>query len=530
MKTFSILFFTLLIVNVAIGQSCLPQGITFTTQAQIDNFYMNYPNCTQIEGNVTISGSDITNLNGLSVLTSIGGEFWIAVNEGLTTFQGLNSLTSVGGLLNINYNNSLTSIADLNSLSSVGGSFIIAYNAALSSLTGLNALTSIGGDLQIIGNYSLISLSGLDNLEANSIADLYIKENYSLSTCHVQSICNYLANPYGSVNIYNNAVGCNNPPEVANNCLINLPCLPYGNYYFYCQSDIDNFQINYPNCSQIEGDVVIVGSNITSLDGLIVIRSIGGDFKIYDTDSLINLTGLDSLLSIGKIVFMYNNLVLTSLEGMEGLTTIGDEFHLHSNNALTSLTGLPALTFIGGSLIITEEPSMTTLSGLINLTSIGGGIYIIQNEALASLSGMDNIDASSIILLDIHGNSSLSMCEVQSICDYLVNPNGSILIYDNATGCNNKYEVELACGVGMEENNISENQLNIYPNPSSDNITIETLTKGNISILNLKSQELLKKEITSPSTTIDVRGLTNGIYIVKVIGEKGIQVGKFVKQ
>jgi len=34
----------------SIAQSCLPQGITFTTQAQIDNFQPIYPYCTEIEG------------------------------------------------------------------------------------------------------------------------------------------------------------------------------------------------------------------------------------------------------------------------------------------------------------------------------------------------------------------------------------------------------------------------------------------------------------------------------------------------
>ncbi len=35
-------------------QGCLPDGISFTTQAEIDNFQTNYPGCTEIEGDVTI--------------------------------------------------------------------------------------------------------------------------------------------------------------------------------------------------------------------------------------------------------------------------------------------------------------------------------------------------------------------------------------------------------------------------------------------------------------------------------------------
>jgi S-formylglutathione hydrolase FrmB len=67
------MFLDSLLMPPVIPCSCLPQGITFTNQAQIDNFQTNYPGCTEIEGDVTIAGDDITNLNGLSVLTSIGG-------------------------------------------------------------------------------------------------------------------------------------------------------------------------------------------------------------------------------------------------------------------------------------------------------------------------------------------------------------------------------------------------------------------------------------------------------------------------
>ncbi len=52
-----------------INSSCLPEGITFTTQAEIDNFQVNHPWCNEIEGNVFIVGVDITNLDGLQVLT-----------------------------------------------------------------------------------------------------------------------------------------------------------------------------------------------------------------------------------------------------------------------------------------------------------------------------------------------------------------------------------------------------------------------------------------------------------------------------
>ena len=75
MKKFALLIFVLLLTNIAANSQspCLPEGITFTTQEQIDNFQANYPGCTEIMGTVLIEGNNITNLDGLEVITTIAG-------------------------------------------------------------------------------------------------------------------------------------------------------------------------------------------------------------------------------------------------------------------------------------------------------------------------------------------------------------------------------------------------------------------------------------------------------------------------
>ena len=73
MKNFTILIFTCLFIQVAWSQSCLPEGIVFRTQEQIDHFQNDYHDCSVIEGDVIISGNDITNLDGLNVLISFRG-------------------------------------------------------------------------------------------------------------------------------------------------------------------------------------------------------------------------------------------------------------------------------------------------------------------------------------------------------------------------------------------------------------------------------------------------------------------------
>ena len=60
----------------------------------------------------------------------------------------------------------------------------------------------------------------MNNIEAESIDDLSIYYNFELSECHVQTICDYLANSTGTIEIHDNAVGCNSKQEVMDSCLI----------------------------------------------------------------------------------------------------------------------------------------------------------------------------------------------------------------------------------------------------------------------------------------------------------------------
>ena len=204
-KLASAIFILFLVYGTASPQSCLPDGITFTTQEQIDNFQTNYPGCTEIEGDVIIMVDVITNLDGLNVLTAFGGYLKISENHSLTSLTGLDNVTSIGGSLAIWYTNALT------------------------SLTGLDNVTSIGGGLVIRNNNALSSLTGLDNIYAATIEYLFIYDNISLSTCEVQSICDYLAAPNGSIIIYNNATGCNNQEEVEEACELSVESIPFEN-------------------------------------------------------------------------------------------------------------------------------------------------------------------------------------------------------------------------------------------------------------------------------------------------------------
>lgn len=176
MKVLLLLPGFLLTAMVLSAQPCLPDGIIFNSQAQIDGFPSAYPGCTEIGGDVEISGADITSLAGLAGITAVGGDLLIYNNDVLTNLSGLGALTAIGGDLaigaNLNAcfcplgNATLASLEGLEQLTSIGGGLYVYKNPLLTTFTGLNNLTSIGGDLSIADNTTLVSLTGLEGLQS----------------------------------------------------------------------------------------------------------------------------------------------------------------------------------------------------------------------------------------------------------------------------------------------------------------------------------------------------------------------------
>ena len=477
----------------ASSQSCLPEGIDFNTQAEIDSFQINYPECIEIEGDVEINGSDITNLNGLNVLTHIGGNLNVCGNDILTSLTGLENMISIdGGLIIGCYtqgNPALTSLEALAGVINVGGDLVIIETNSLEDLTGLEGVTSIGGNLQIWWNHSLMSLSGLNNL--NTVGgDLSIGINF-YGDLHGNPT---LASLTGLGDLTSVGGGLE---IIANNALTSLSGLE--------------------GLTSLDGLTIRSNNSLTSLTGLDNLTSLSSFYIAWNP--ITNFAGLDNLTSIGGSLYIGFN-GLTNLAGLEGLISVGS-VKIDRNVSLNDLTGLENLKTIGGRLEIAGNDALTNLTDLEGVYSIGESLVIKNNDVLTSLSGLDNINANSISDLAIRDNISLSICEVKSICDYLVAPNGYLIIKDNATGCYSPEEVLDSCeanAFNIDEQFIKDN-LNLYPNPTIKefNISLEGFSIDEVIIYTLTGQQVL---MTRPKgESLDISNFHPGMYIVEVTVE-----------
>ena len=258
------------------AQDCIPDDITLSTPADVDDFQDNHGPCDRVVGNLDIDGADIENvdglsglvqvgnlrflftselddLSGLSSLASVDGSLFFTDCHALTGVDGLSSLSSVGdvvrfsfmnalqdldGLSSLNaagsvwleFNTALTNIDGLSSIPSVDGPVILESNTVLLNLDGFSGLTSVGGAFTMLDQQKLTNIEGLSSLI--SVGGDFRMEHNPLLT-HCKSLSPLLDNEDdadpgpgpgaggvpdvgGAVTIGNNLPGCNSVDEIIN--------------------------------------------------------------------------------------------------------------------------------------------------------------------------------------------------------------------------------------------------------------------------------------------------------------------------
>jgi hypothetical protein len=425
------------------AQDCVPIDITLNNQGEMDSFQANHGPCDRLQ-NLHIQGPDITNLNGLSALTTVDGELWIQDNVSLTGLGGLSALTSIVGNALIQNNAVLTNVDGLSALTSVGAELTISNNAVLSDLDGLSALQWVQS-LSVFGNSTLANCRGLVRL--------------------IDQIDDYDPGPGGSslpdvewdADFSQNLPRCNSVPEIlVDAALTEIPnCTPWS-IYLGTQADIDNFQSNHGPCDRV-GMLTIRGEDVVNLNGLSALTGVGG-LNIELNPLLTLVDGLQALTSVDAWLLIRWNERLRALDGLSNITSVGNNLFISSNLSLLNVDGLSGLTRVGGHLTIGANPVLDNLDGFSNVTSVGYGLTIRGNSNLINLDGLSGITNVGGDLY-VWVNSALAECSTLSNLidqwdDAEPGPGpgvggfpdigGEVHLSDNLTGCNSVEEIMAA--------------------------------------------------------------------------------------
>jgi hypothetical protein len=466
-KVFSILilFLSLLMLNYPASlhaQECVGDYY-LTTQTEVDNF-----NCTRVTGSLTIIEAitgNITNIDGLYGLTSVGGTFRLQRNVSLNDVDGLSALNSVGALM-IFENNTLINLDGLSALISIEGVLNIQGNSALTNIDGLSALNSVG--YCYIGNNDM--LSNVDGLAAISMAEsIAIVNNDALTNINgfaaltsIQSHSTVLGNFIIHDNdALTNIDGLAALTSVGRYLEINgnsslhdingLVALTSVKEWFYINDNDALTRIDLAALTSVGSELVIDSNDALTIIDLAALKSVEslsiqgndtltsidltavafvGNLQLEGNNSLTNVDGLAALTSVEFDLQLEGNNSLTNLDGFRSLTSIGGILRIAENPILTDLDGLAALkkvavdyppggkSFINLGLTITNNPSLTNVDGLSSLISVGASIYITGNDSLTNLDGLSAL-AKIGGRLKIAGNDTLSNIDGLSAVTYL---------------------------------------------------------------------------------------------------------------
>ncbi|HFA50018.1 MAG TPA: hypothetical protein ENJ95_13500 [Bacteroidetes bacterium] len=465
-------------------------NIVLNSQAKVNTF----GNCEVIDGNLAIIGEDITDLSPLSSLIEVKGSLNIWSNSNLTNLEGLNNLSSVGGLT-IRSNPLLENLLPLSNLSSDELDFLfLKKNNALLDLEGLEGVTGVSR-LIIEGNTNLLTLKGLNNLSI-SRGDLVISENPSLL----------------NLNDLNSLLTVNDDFVVhKNDALLDLKGvegITGANFLRITQNANLQTLEGLNNLSFVENRLDVTDNpSLLNLNGLNNLNSVGSVFGIQRNAALADISALAQLNSSRELIIFYNH-SLTNLSGLENLSQLenltisnnqilnnccgihpllssgniggrisivanpfpcSNESNILNNCASTICTGdvilesqadvdnFPGCSTIGGNLIIrspfgtgSASSDITDLSPLLGLTEVTGKLVLENNDHLLNLHGLENITAINglaIVLSDslnniqalsglgggltyitILGNPSLSNLNG---LEGITNVSGSITLTDN---------------------------------------------------------------------------------------------------
>jgi parallel beta-helix repeat protein len=418
------------------------------------------------------------------------------------------------------------------SSSSKQGAFYLGFSKVIISnchISNCSANTSVGGSAAIfcdggspIITHNLISNNTTTNIGALNAGGIYC----------------WLSSPVISNNIisnnssnYGGGICCDNSsPVISNNVISKNAASLSGGGGIYCNNSnakITNNIISDNSASTgggggiyiYSGSPVIINNTISNNT---VYNAGGGIYCEYSSPTITNNTITNNSAANGGALFftlysslsLYNNILWGNTASTSGQQVYLDDensdpdFHYCDVQGGTAAFGLNGSIFYTG----TYQNNIDTIPMFVSPSAGSGTGYngvtadwSLQLGSPCINAGKPDTTSLGLPLTDLAGNPRIG--------------GGRIDI--------GAYEYLLPNSINEV---IAPFLMSIYPNPATNNITIEIPQKSEIEILNINGQIIKTIYNNNTKTTIDLENLSSGVYIIKAKTDRGIAMKKFIKE
>lgn len=555
-----------------LGQ-CPVGHITVGNQSSLDQLLVDYPNCTHITGNLTLSYyASFSDQTFFSKIDVIDGDLFIGGNGLYPDFTSLD--TVYGNITLAASPSSFPSIQDLNFFSSlqyVGGDFNLGQSKELTDCSVIcNLLTTnaiqgvfsssphsaapcssiefIQGSCGIIdcppGDLQIMTASQADAFddifstctEINGDLSVSVDVPYFVTPPVSLDGLSQITKINGSLNLtvegsgpgvhfwQGDASGLSNVEIVGGNVLIkNINSIPkvtqYNNSVYFAEGTFlpdtvaGSFHMSggeAPNLKFVGSLVDYLGNSIPQLQTIEWEFTVRVPYvKTVDLPSLVYIGGGNNGLAY-----------LNNYSGFGQLETIAGDFY--ASYKVSDFSGLEKLKSVGGDLTINSLP-VSSIDELGALENVGGTLKIENNANLVNLNGLSSLEAVGANLV-ITSNYGLNDCH--GICNLLENDGvtGGVVISANPSDCSSQSEVITTCTTDsliVENQNDANNFATAHPGATANgDLIIGSLQSYVSGLSNLNGLNQLTKVTGSLiiSHTADLSTL-NGLHNITSIGK-----------
>lgn len=417
----------LLMIPLLSNAQCPAGDIVLETQEEVDQFALDFPNCSHIDGNLTIKEWDVTNLSFLENITSVDGN--IIIHQTNAPAIPLHNLEHVGGDLEIN-NNGYVEYLEFPKIESIERNLVINGSTNLLSISGFEMITSLH-HLAISGNWYLTRMPEFNNLETlteitqitenehleeirgfNSLVcatGIMIHGNDILKTIDGFHSLKKIEGSFGGLTItvnyaiedikgfenlervsyliLNQNSGANTPI----NSVPSFPSLRSSGYVYLRQSNFPKNYSGFKNLVQVGGVSIDGLRNVETFTGFNKIET-AGYINVMENRDLKMLSAFEKLQETQYEFLIKRNNQLSQIANMHALTKVGHDLGIFTM-AIPDFDFIKNLKEVGDNYSrfdISELPNLQDCSGLSNLVKYG---YLLEpTDVSLDLQGCSTID------------------------------------------------------------------------------------------------------------------------------------------
>jgi hypothetical protein len=161
----------------------------------------------------------------------------------------------------------------------------------------------------------------------------------------------------------------------------------------------------------------------------------------------------------------------------------------------------------------------------------------INQQSGAAIPPGDRRMLGSIFIDTLNANASIrvDMALVNTLKSNVTPFEAVPLFLQDVQHVRSVYQMQLAncratiSGIPNSQEELST--IDLFPNPTTGKLTIEFNTTHNsstVSLMDIEGRELLKTDVTTPSTNLDLSGFSKGVYLIKVQSGKNATVKRVI--